>query len=102
MSSSSFGRGNFPLLTFSFFSRMQQQGQILLLQQIGEEPPIKPIIQEEQEQKEQEEVTIIVNKGVCIKEHRLVSQSVYKIQHNVWYNRARRRFKKASYFSEKA
>ena len=37
---------------------------------------------------------------VCIKENKV--KAIHKIEHNIWYNRARRRFKKASYFSERA
>jgi hypothetical protein len=59
------------------------------------------IFQEPQEQEEQEQKPqIIINESVCMKENRV--KAIYKIQHNVWFNRARRRFKKASYFSERA
>jgi hypothetical protein len=46
----------------------------------------------------------MINDGVCIKEGRLKKShsAVYKIEHSIWYNRARRRFKKSSYFSAKA
>ncbi len=39
-------------------------------------------------------------KNVCIKENRV--KAIHKIKHNIWYNRARRRFRKAEYFSERA
>lgn len=59
------------------------------------EPEPKP------EPKEQEQDFKIKNaEGVCIKEAKV--KTIHKIEHNVWFNRARRRFKKASYFSERA
>lgn len=39
-----------------------------------------------------------MREGVCIKEKKVKSD--YKIDDNVRYNRARRRWRKASYFSE--
>ncbi len=45
-------------------------------------------------------LNIIIRKPVCIKENRV--KAIHKMQHGIWINRARRRFRKANYFSERA
>ena len=82
----------------------RRQRQQLIFQEQEQKPKEEDV---KQEQKQQQEFTIIIRKGVCIKEHKLLKSksnpySVYKIQHNVWFNRARRRWKKSEYFSERA
>ena len=83
----------------------RRQRQQLIFQEQEQKP--KEEEEQKQEQKQQQEFTIIIREGVCIKEHKLLKSksnpySIYKIQHNVWFNRARRRWKKSEYFSEKA
>ena len=72
--------------------KRKQRQKLILLQQ-----PDK----QEQEQEQQKQFEIIILKPVCIKKHR-VKGSIHSIKHNIWYNRARRRYNKASYFSERA
>ena len=55
---------------------------------------------EQEQQTEEEEITIIINDGYCMKENKV--KGMYKIQHNIWYNRARRRWRKSEYFSERS
>jgi hypothetical protein len=91
--------------------RPRRQRQQLIFQEQEQKPKQEQPQQQEQEQKQekkqQQEFTIILREGACIKEHKLLKcksnpYSVYKIQHNIWYNRARRRWKKSEYFSERA
>lgn len=54
----------------------------------------------ESKPEKENEIIIKINDGVCIKEAKV--KHIYKIEHNVWFNRARRRFKKSQYFSDRA
>ncbi len=85
------------------FQEQEQKPQ----QQQEEEEQKREQKQRQEQQQQKQEFTIIIRDGVCIKEHKLLKSksnpySVYKIQHNIWYNRARRRWKKSEYFSERA
>jgi hypothetical protein len=87
--------------------RPRRQRQQLIFQEQEQKPQQQEEEEQKQEQKKQQEFTIYVREGVCIKEHKLLKcksnpYSVYKIEHNVWYNRGRRRWKKSEYFSERA
>jgi hypothetical protein len=100
--------------------RQRQIQQLIFKEQEQQNPQPQPQPQQEQEQKqeqkqqeeepkpkEEQEFTIIIRDGYCVRERKLLKSksnpySVYKIEHNVWFNRARRRWKKSEYFSERA